>query len=593
MATEISRPAAHACRHFRFGGVEIDETGRRLRIDGVETACPRLAFNLLLLLCESPGRIHRRSELQNRLWPGDQVVSDESLTQAIFRARAALGRYADCLVTVRGFGIRLDAAVRTSDAVPANDEESPESEGRLAGHEPTAAAGRRSPVHRGTIALLGAIALAAVCMLAWRGLERPRWIDKGYGLAVADAAASPASVAALRDAFAYDASGDRPRARALMEAIQAGDARTPIPPLMLALWDVGAGDGASAASHLADARARMASLSDSYLAAFASYVDAERRDDPRDTIRYAGAVLALRPQAWHMHLARAHLLLREGLREGALTELKAIDVRGFGDRKLESVLADRASLGDIEGAESALHALGGSKQSAAYAFIEGRILWSLRDLAGAKRSFEETVERGRRSVRLDLADRANVYLGAIALSEDDPAGSLAPLQSALDGYHGRKAIDEADVVLMLAQVQADLGQREAARQSLARASALVARMPYNEYAAMARLFAVRLGFADTVNRPAVADASATALLDASERLVDGDPEAARGRLAEAFRLGVDRTYLADEAHLLARELGLDPGPLARIDPPFPPLARFATRHAERVLASRRKPGYRN
>lgn len=64
-----------------------------------------------------------RDGVAERLWPGGRIASHESLTQAIFRTRAALGEHAETLVTVRGAGIRFDAPVRREplEAMPAPD----------------------------------------------------------------------------------------------------------------------------------------------------------------------------------------------------------------------------------------------------------------------------------------------------------------------------------------------------------------------------------------------------------------------------------------------------------------------------------------
>lgn len=92
-------------------------------MDGQLCACSRKVFELLLALCRSGDRVSTRDELIEALWPGGQVVSDESLTQAIFRARAVLGRHADLIRTMRGTGLRIDAPVQALIDRPAEPEE--------------------------------------------------------------------------------------------------------------------------------------------------------------------------------------------------------------------------------------------------------------------------------------------------------------------------------------------------------------------------------------------------------------------------------------------------------------------------------------
>jgi DNA-binding winged helix-turn-helix (wHTH) protein len=102
-------------RRFLFDGVMIDAAAARLFVDRRERSCSRRALQLLVVLCESAGVALSRERLIDRLWPGRPRVPDEALTQAVFRARACLDRYADRLVTVRGIGLRLDAMVRCDD----------------------------------------------------------------------------------------------------------------------------------------------------------------------------------------------------------------------------------------------------------------------------------------------------------------------------------------------------------------------------------------------------------------------------------------------------------------------------------------------
>lgn len=107
------RPAA-----YRFAGVVLDLHRGCLRVDGTEVAAAPLLLQLLQCLCESEGRLLPRQLLFDTLWPGGQVVSDAALSQLIWRLRAALGPYAECIATVRGSGVRLDAPVAVEFAVP-------------------------------------------------------------------------------------------------------------------------------------------------------------------------------------------------------------------------------------------------------------------------------------------------------------------------------------------------------------------------------------------------------------------------------------------------------------------------------------------
>jgi DNA-binding winged helix-turn-helix (wHTH) protein len=55
---------------YCFADVVIEPQGRRVFVGARERAVSRRAFDLLLALCETPGRVLSRDELSARLWPG-------------------------------------------------------------------------------------------------------------------------------------------------------------------------------------------------------------------------------------------------------------------------------------------------------------------------------------------------------------------------------------------------------------------------------------------------------------------------------------------------------------------------------------------
>lgn len=85
---------------------------RILRADGSAVQLTRLEFDLLLYLCEHPGRVHRRSALLNAVWQFNSTPSTRTVDVHIRRIRAKLGTGLDLITTVRGIGYRMD---RTTD----------------------------------------------------------------------------------------------------------------------------------------------------------------------------------------------------------------------------------------------------------------------------------------------------------------------------------------------------------------------------------------------------------------------------------------------------------------------------------------------
>lgn len=278
-------PEAAPCRYC-FADVVIEPQGRRVFVGARERAVSRRAFDLLLALCETPGRVLSRDELSARLWPGGQIVSDEALTQAIFRARAVLGAHGERIVTVRGVGIRFDAQVQR-ESTAAVDTPSPAIATRIdatathvandassmavaavppppAAVEPGRAGDRgRARWYGAALVALTVIVLALV-LRAWPP-GGGAWVDESYGIRDADVhAAHDDGTRLLGEALRHDNGGDRARARALLETLDDSDARTPWPALLVGLWAVGAGDATEADRWLARARERARPLRDAY-----------------------------------------------------------------------------------------------------------------------------------------------------------------------------------------------------------------------------------------------------------------------------------------------------------------------------------------
>ncbi len=610
-----SAPHTAALRRFAFDGVVIDEAALRLLVDGRPRPCSQRALRLLMLLCEAPGRTLSRQHLLDRLWPGGQIIGDEALTQAVFRARACLGRHADRIVTVRGIGFRLDAEVTLLDsseplpplpfappALPAGEAADPPPRLRLVDSVPAdavdsmpdAAAVATAPSAASGPAWLlrwrpGQRWFAAVLLLAllaigagWHWLPRPAaTVDIGFGLVAADLHAShPDTEVLLRDAFAHEGRGDRARARALLETAHRSDPHTPVPALFLALWAAGGGQVEAADDWLQQAADRIAPLASPWLEVLLGYIRAEQQGDPRDIVRYAGAALDLRPGAWQMRLARAHLLLNQGLPDAARAELAAIEIAELDHRKLVTVLADRASLGDVEGATAIADRLIQRRPpSAQLAGLRGRLAWSRGDLPAARVAYAEAVERSRQEGRVELVYRSLAMLGTIAVIEGRHADAVPLLQQARQGMTETGAnIHEADLGVMLAQLQALLGAVDDVVLELDRADLAARATGDAGLQALVTLHRHRLGAPQASADAVPADQTELAALLAVHRALErGDPAAAKLAHVEAQRLVAPTSMLFDELRLLAWRVGA-PVPEARvIDPPFPPLSRFTTR----------------
>jgi DNA-binding response OmpR family regulator len=104
-------------RCWRFGNAVLDERSWQLRVNGVEQALERKAFELLRYLVLNAGRAMSKGEILEAVWPG-RLVGETSLTKCVGRLRKVLGDADEAIVrTVHGKGYRLDVPVMLESAV--------------------------------------------------------------------------------------------------------------------------------------------------------------------------------------------------------------------------------------------------------------------------------------------------------------------------------------------------------------------------------------------------------------------------------------------------------------------------------------------
>jgi DNA-binding winged helix-turn-helix (wHTH) protein len=100
--------------HYEFGAFRVEPGERRLSRNGGQVAIPPKAFDLLVILVEHPGRLLRKEDLIERLWPG-VFVEEVNLAQNVSTIRRALGGDGreTFIQTVPGAGYRFVAAQST------------------------------------------------------------------------------------------------------------------------------------------------------------------------------------------------------------------------------------------------------------------------------------------------------------------------------------------------------------------------------------------------------------------------------------------------------------------------------------------------
>jgi DNA-binding winged helix-turn-helix (wHTH) protein len=110
--------SAETKRVYEFGPFRIDTAERVLLRDGKPVSLTPKAFEILLLLVESSGRIVEKDELISRVW-ADSFVEEGNLKVTVSMLRKVLGEGAgeqQFIETVPRRGYRFTASVRAVEA---------------------------------------------------------------------------------------------------------------------------------------------------------------------------------------------------------------------------------------------------------------------------------------------------------------------------------------------------------------------------------------------------------------------------------------------------------------------------------------------
>jgi DNA-binding response OmpR family regulator len=79
---------------------QVDVAGRVIRLTSVE-------FKLLSMLMRRQGRVQERDRLLNEVWGYESVIDTRTVDTHVRRLRQKLGKAANAIETVRGFGYRI------------------------------------------------------------------------------------------------------------------------------------------------------------------------------------------------------------------------------------------------------------------------------------------------------------------------------------------------------------------------------------------------------------------------------------------------------------------------------------------------------
>ena len=105
----LRRSAAHqeVTDLLRLGEIHVDRSRHEVKIKGKVIEFTATEFKLLTMLMERRGRVQSRETLLNEVWGYESLIDTRTVDTHIRRLREKLGKSADHIETIRGFGYRM------------------------------------------------------------------------------------------------------------------------------------------------------------------------------------------------------------------------------------------------------------------------------------------------------------------------------------------------------------------------------------------------------------------------------------------------------------------------------------------------------
>ena len=89
------------------GSITIDPARHKVRAGNKDIDLTSIEFRLLRMLMQRRGRVQERDRLLNEVWGYESVIDTRTVDTHVRRLRKKLGKAADAIETVRGFGYRI------------------------------------------------------------------------------------------------------------------------------------------------------------------------------------------------------------------------------------------------------------------------------------------------------------------------------------------------------------------------------------------------------------------------------------------------------------------------------------------------------
>ena len=99
-------PASES-QQLTVGAISVDPDRHRVFTGGKPVRLTAVEFRLLMMLMRRPGRVQARDRLLREVWGYESEIETRTIDTHVRRLRDKLGKVANLVETVRGFGYRL------------------------------------------------------------------------------------------------------------------------------------------------------------------------------------------------------------------------------------------------------------------------------------------------------------------------------------------------------------------------------------------------------------------------------------------------------------------------------------------------------
>ena len=100
--------APQKSQRLKAAGIELDTLGHEVYIDGQRTELTAKEYGLLLCFMQNKSIVLSRDKLLNQVWGYDYFGDDRTVDWQIKLLRNKLGKYRDCIHTIRGAGYKFE-----------------------------------------------------------------------------------------------------------------------------------------------------------------------------------------------------------------------------------------------------------------------------------------------------------------------------------------------------------------------------------------------------------------------------------------------------------------------------------------------------